>query len=61
MSIPTKADHDIAEIGNLSAGILNMLRVMERCAVADLPRHRSRLRDMLVDYNSAVMLAARDG
>jgi hypothetical protein len=61
MSIPTKADYDFAAIDNMAAGILNMLRIMERAAVADLPRHRHRLRDMLVDYNSLVMTAARDG
>ena len=59
MPIPTKADHALAAIDNSASAILNVLRIMERAAVADLPRYRVRLRDLLADYCDLVMTAAR--
>jgi hypothetical protein len=58
MPIPTLLDRQIGEVEDASAGILLLLRIMQRAAQRDLPLHRARLREMLADFNDVVMSTA---
>jgi hypothetical protein len=57
MAIPTRADHDLAEIENLSNAIRGKLTVMRFAGKA--PRDFAGLRDVLQEYVDRVMAFAR--
>lgn len=59
MPIPTQFDGDAAAIDGLSSNILLQVRIMEKAAARDVPRMRTRLREMLQEYADKVMSVAR--
>jgi hypothetical protein len=61
MPIPSRFDHELADIENAASGILTQLRTMQHASARDVPAMRGRLRDMLRAYVDLVMATAPDG
>lgn len=57
--IPTKFDGDVTAIDDMAANILLQVRIMQNAAASDIPRMRTRLREMLQQHAEKVIKVAR--
>jgi hypothetical protein len=58
MSIPTKADGDLANVDSIASNVLTTLRTMLHANPRDLPGMRATLREHLQNYVDAAMAIA---
>ncbi len=59
--IPTRFDHQLADVDNLASGIMTSLRVLRHANPRDHDRMRRTLRERLQDYVNAVTDIANEG